>query len=216
MLTIDYYSDVLCIWAWIAQVRNEELNKQLGSNIEWRHHYIDVFGDTEKKIQKQWHDRGHYDGFAEHVMSSAKDFEDITVTNNIWTKVRPTTSANAHLVLKAIELTHNAKRSANFALTLREAFFINAKDISNLDILLVLAAENDFDIGLIKKVIHNGAAIAELMSDYQAAKKLGIKGSPSYVLDGGRQTLYGNVGYRVLHANVEELLKHPGDEASWC
>jgi hypothetical protein len=35
-------------------------------------------------------------------------------------------------------------------------------------------------------------------------------------MDGGRQILYGNVGYRVLHSNIEQLLKHPQDEASWC
>jgi predicted DsbA family dithiol-disulfide isomerase len=54
------------------------------------------------------------------------------------------------------------------------------------------------------------------MSDYQQAKQNAIKGSPSYVIDGGRQTLYGNVGYRVLSANIEELLKNPANEASWC
>jgi hypothetical protein len=35
-------------------------------------------------------------------------------------------------------------------------------------------------------------------------------------MNGGRQILYGNVGYRILNANVEELLKHPEQEASWC
>ena len=28
--------------------------------------------------------------------------------------------------------------------------------------------------------------------------------------------LYGNVGYRILDANIEELARHPGLEASWC
>jgi protein-disulfide isomerase len=54
------------------------------------------------------------------------------------------------------------------------------------------------------------------MLDYQEAKKLSLKGSPSYIIDNGRQTLYGNVGYRVLLANVEELLNNPQEEASWC
>ncbi len=58
--------------------------------------------------------------------------------------------------------------------------------------------------------------MAALMQDYQTSKLQSIKGSPSYVIDGGRQTLYGNVGYRVLLANVEELLKNPIGEASWC
>ncbi len=54
------------------------------------------------------------------------------------------------------------------------------------------------------------------MTDYQVARDQGIRGSPSWVLDGGRQILYGNVGYRVIRANAVELLRHPKEEASWC
>ncbi len=54
------------------------------------------------------------------------------------------------------------------------------------------------------------------MRDYQQAKVLSLKGSPSYVLDNGRQTLYGNVGYRVLLANIEALINKPEHDASWC
>ena len=34
--------------------------------------------------------------------------------------------------------------------------------------------------------------------------------------NGSDGVLFGNVGYRILSANIEELLKHPGAEASWC
>ena len=44
-----------------------------------------------------------------------------------------------------------------------------------------------------------------------------IEGSPSFVLNGGRQKLYGDVGFRIIEANIEELLQVPGgDQASWC
>ena len=29
-LSIDYYTDILCVWAWIAQRRIDQLNAQLG------------------------------------------------------------------------------------------------------------------------------------------------------------------------------------------
>jgi hypothetical protein len=33
----------------------------------------------------------------------------------------------------------------------------------------------------------------------------------------GRQVLTGNVGYRVIEANVRELLRQPSDDqSSWC
>jgi hypothetical protein len=35
-------------------------------------------------------------------------------------------------------------------------------------------------------------------------------------MNDGRQKLFGNVGYRLLEANVQELLRTPAGEASWC
>ena len=58
--------------------------------------------------------------------------------------------------------------------------------------------------------------MAALSGDLRSAAQLGLKGSPTWVLNEGRQVLFGNVGYRILSANIEELLKHPGAEASWC
>jgi predicted DsbA family dithiol-disulfide isomerase len=213
---IDYYSDVLCIWAWIAERRIEELRRQLGEQINLRYHYVDIFGDSHGKMAKQWQDRGGFSGFAEHVQHSASQFEDAPVHPELWESVRPTTSANAHLFLKAIEIAHNQETSIAMALNLRKAFFIEAKDISQLSLLNDIAKQQQLDSDAINTALNNGTAMALLMSDYQQAKQQGIKGSPSYVMDNGRQTLYGNVGYRVLHANIEELLKKPADEASWC
>jgi protein-disulfide isomerase len=67
------------------------------------------------------------------------------------------------------------------------------------------------------KKIHKGAAFASLAADYQHADKIHIEGSPSFVLNEGRQKLYENVGFRVMEANIQELLRAlRSDEASWC
>ena len=68
----------------------------------------------------------------------------------------------------------------------------------------------------VNKALNDGSAMALLMADYQQAKALSLKGSPSYIIDNGRQVLYGNVGYRVLLTNIEEHLKQPAAEANWC
>ncbi len=49
-------------------------------------------------------------------------------------------------------------------------------------------------------------------------KAHGVQGSPTYVFNEGRQMLYGNVGYRIIEANVRELLSAPAaaGEPSWC
>lgn len=216
-LTIDYYSDILCVWGWVAQRRLDELNQYLGNKIEIKHHYIDVFGDAVNKIPTQWHDRGGYEGFSAHVVESAAPYTQ--VNTDIWSKIRPMSSANPHLVLKAIALSYSSKHSVEHELKFRQAFFVEAQDISNIDVLFRLIEQAGLDSKKVNKAIVDGSAMAALMRDYQQAKALGLKGSPSYIFDNGRQTLYGNVGYRVLLANIEALLYKPNkpkNEASWC
>lgn len=215
-LVVDYYSDVLCVWAWIAQRRIDELNDTLGKQILFKHHYMDIFGDVATKMSTQWQERGGFSGFAEHVQHSASAFEDIPIHPDLWKTLKPTTSANAHMVIKAVELHYGAEKAIEMALSVRKAFFMDARDISHLDLLCELVTELGLERERISRSIQDGSGLAALMGDYQQAKQQGIKGSPSYVLDGGRQTLYGNVGYRVLLANIEELLKKPKQEASWC
>ncbi len=215
-LIIDYYTDILCIWAWIAQKRIDELEKSLGDKIIIHHRYIDIFGNTQEKMQKQWQEKGGYQGFAQHVVNSVKAYEHASINQKIWTEVRPTTSANAHLVIKAIEHCYNKETAANLACTIRQAFFIDAKDISKLSTLYDIVQQNSLDENLIRHAVNTGEAMAMLMSDYQSAKQQLLRGSPSYIINEGRQTLYGNVGYRVLQANIEEVLNKPQNTASWC
>ena len=215
-LVVDYYNDILCVWAWIAQCRIDELNKTLGNKIELRYHYMDVFGDAVNKIPTQWSERGGYDGFSAHVIESASTYDDAHVNKAIWTKIRPTSSANPHLVLKAIESTYSCKQSIELALKFREAFFIEALDISHLSVLFSLVEQAGLDSKRVNKALVDGSAMAGLMRNYQQAKALALKGSPSFIIDNGRQILYGNVGYRVLLANIEAQLNVPENDVSWC
>ena len=215
-LVIDYYSDVLCVWAWIAQRRLEELHQQWGDSVAVHHHYLNLFGDTSKRIGQQWADRGGFDGFGQHVRDAAAPYENAPVSKTIWQQVRPQTSANAHLLLKATELAYSREISSQLATALREAFFVSCSDIGQMPVLLTLAKTADLDPDQLQALIANGAAMSALMADYKAAQDLALQGSPTWIMNNGRQILYGNVGYRVLHANIEEILKRPEQEASWC
>jgi predicted DsbA family dithiol-disulfide isomerase len=213
---IDYYTDILCVWAWIAQPRLEELQKQWGEQIKVRHRYVDVFGDAHTKIEQRW---GKDDGFSKfnaHVAHSAAPFPDTPINPAIWTEARPRSSMPAHLLLQAVGIVGGDDAVKMMALQIRHAFFAQALDVGNLNFLLELANKHKLNCELLEAAIMDGSAMAKLSADLQSARDLGIKGSPTWVLNEGRQTLYGNVGYRILNANIEELLKRPQSEASWC
>ncbi len=215
-LSIDYYTDILCVWAWVAQRRNEELEAQYGDKIHLNFHYINLFGDVAHRMEGQWLGRGGFDGFAKHVKEVVKPYDNAPVNNDIWKTVRPKTSGNAHLIFKAVKLIHGVDVSGAFARKVRSLFFEDCVDIGRQDVLLDIAKQESLLSTDLEESLADGRAMAALMQDYRKAQQNNIKGSPSWVLDGGRQVLYGNVGYRVLSANVEELIRQPVSEASWC
>jgi len=215
-VTIEYYSDVLCIWAWIAQRRQDKFREHFGARIEIKNHYVNIFGNTQSQIGEKWASRGGFDAFGQHVVAAAEPYPDAPVADDIWQNVRPYSSTPAHTMLKAVQISHSAIEAERFAYVLREKFFTVSVDIGRLETLLEVAEDSALDTRLIKKELDSGMAIAAVMKDYQAAQTQGIKGSPSWVLDGGRQILYGNVGYGILKANTAELIKRPRGEASWC
>ncbi|MGE0621702.1 MAG: DsbA family protein [Pseudomonadales bacterium] len=215
-LVIDYYTDVLCVWAWIAQRRIEALAADWRQQIHIRHHCVNVFGDTRGKMASQWAERGGFDGYADHVHSVVANYETAPVHRDAWRTVRPTTSANAHLVLKAAAIVHSEAAMVDLAGRIRHAFFVEAEDVSDLPRLFAIASDAGLPQAAMEQALNSGEAAAALLADYDATEQQGVKGSPSWVMNGGRQILYGNVGYRILNANVEELLRHPEQEASWC
>jgi predicted DsbA family dithiol-disulfide isomerase len=213
---IDYYTDILCVWAWIAQPRLEELQKQWGQQIQVRHRYVDIFGDAHTKIQQRWGQDIGFSKFHAHVVDSAEPFADTPVNAAVWSESRPRSSMPAHLILKAASIVSGNDAVKALALHIRRAFFVEARDISNLVYLYELAQQQELDTAALESLILDGSAMASLSADLQNARELGIRGSPTWVLNEGRQILYGNVGYRILNANIEEMLKRPRSEASWC
>jgi predicted DsbA family dithiol-disulfide isomerase len=221
-LPIIHFSDVLCVWALIADLRLKAVRQTFGDQVEFQYRFCPVFGDVPGKIATSWQNRDGYDGFADHVQHSAMAFPEITLHPDLWRKVRPVSSLSPHLFLKAVECAekdgHCAPRTFERAIRLiREAFFVHGLDIARHDIHREIARELGLDAAVAQLYLDDGGAHAALSSDYKEAERLGVSGSPTMILNDGRQKLFGNVGYRIIEANIQELLREPNaDQASWC
>ena len=229
-LQISYVSDVLCIWAYVAEVRLDEVRKEFGSSVELEYRFIPIFGATRHRIAEGRKDRGGYAGFGEHVRNVAEDFPHVSVHDGVWSDVTPTTSSAAHEMLCATRLLVNegivdaTRRDDLDGRTLfeeatwqiRSAFFEHARDISDRDVLLDVLGRTGVPTDAIEAKLKSGEAMAEVCRDIELRDENKIEGSPTYYLNQGRQKLYGNVGYRVVSANLRELLEQPGHQASWC
>lgn len=218
---LTYYSDVLCVWAYVAQIRVDELRRHFPEQIEVVARFVPVFGDTPTKIGEAWKTRGGYEAYAAHVASVVKRFEHVELNAEAWNRIRPQSSLVPHLVSRAaglLELPPIDGRSAVEALSwrLRTAFFREGRDIGRTPVALEIASEMGLPIDDLRARLDDGSALAALHRDHESVKEEGIRGSPTFVLNERRQILYGNVGYRILEANVHELLRDSSDQASWC
>jgi len=228
---ISYFSDVLCVWAYAARRRVEELADNFSEKISIETYYCSVFPDAHTKISKNWEDRDGFIGFNRHINDVAERFPHIEVREDLWLETRPRTSMTAHMFLKAISLieteTHalTGQSEAQFFERLssradwavRQAFFAEGKDISNWQVLNDIATSLGVNGGLLIEKLQTSQAIAAFATDLNLATLSAVTVSPTYLMNDGRQKLTGNVGYRVLEANVDELLRAPtAAEASWC
>ena len=222
-IRIIYFSDALCIWAYIAQVRLDELKTTFQEKIEIEHHFVPVFGSAREKLESRWKDRGGLQGYSQHVRDIANKFDHINVNPDIWTEGAPASSTSCHLFLHAIKLIETKGFIDPLDLVFekaiwafREAFFIQLANISDRTVQFEIAEELRLPIAAIQAQIDSGEAYAQLSKDFDLVKEHTVTVSPTLIFNEGRQRLNGNVGYRVMEANIRELLHNPPEEQSWC
>jgi predicted DsbA family dithiol-disulfide isomerase len=221
---IQHFSDVLCVWAYVSQVRIDELKRNFGAQIEMDYHFVHVFGHAHQKLEAQWGRRGGTTAYSKHVLEVAGKFEHVPVHPEIWQRETPRSSMPAHLFLCALKLLDPEQPGADgpstferAAWAVREAFFRDLVDISQQRELLAIAEKLELPAAKIQANLDSGAAHALLSEDITTAREQSIRASPTLSFNEGRQVLTGNVGYRVIEANMRELLRGPSDhQSSWC
>ena len=227
---LSHFSDLLCVWAYVSQVRVDELKKRFGDQIRLSYHFIPVFGSTPHRIGEGWKGRGEFAGYSEHVRQVCRDFPHVEISDRVWIDHPPHSSGASHHFLKAVQVLESegiisADPQPNLddktflealAWRARLAFFRDNRDISRIDTLLELARDLNLPVDRIEERLNSGEAMAALWHDVEIKDRFRVEGSPTYVLNEGRQKLYGNLGYRILEANVQEILQRPEGQASWC
>jgi predicted DsbA family dithiol-disulfide isomerase len=215
-LALTYYSDVLCVWAYIAQARVNEVAERFPEEVSIDYRFCSVFGDTAHKIGIGWADRGGYAGFGDHLREAVSEFGHIKLHPEIWQRNRPTSSTPAHILLKAVQRVDRNQCKAVMK-ELRLAFFERCLDISSRSVLEDVLEVAGVPVNEVQEVIDSGVAHADLEADFRDQQILMVQGSPTFVLNEGRQKLFGNVGYGVIEANINELLRSQvAGAASWC
>ena len=224
-LTIDYYSDTLCIWAYTAKIKIDEMKKQFAGQISINYRYTPLFVDMHAMLEENWADKGGLQGYNTIMHKLNGMFPYVEVHPDIGLKNLPRSSASCHMFLKAIDLLEQRDeiKSDDEQNTLQEqadwlirlGYFRDARDVSQQTVLMSFAEQLKIPVKPLETLLTNGEAMAALASCTTDDKQKLIEGSPTFVLNEGRQKLYGNIGYHVLDANIRALLEKPDDKPGW-
>jgi len=230
-INVEIFSDALCAWAYNAQIRFDQLKRDFGEQLRLQYRFIPIFAATEKRIGQGWKDKGGFSGFNANLCKIAAAWEHVEVHPRIWLQNVPRSSSVPHLYLKAIQLLqergivadeplaehHDRTLFEAYFWRIRRAFFAETKNIGEIGVLDAFAEEMGIPVVPVHELLDNGEAHAALHLDLEARDQYLIPGSPTLVFNEGRQRLYGNVGYRIIEANIRELLNNSSSGgASWC
>jgi predicted DsbA family dithiol-disulfide isomerase len=220
-VNVNHFSDILCIWAYISQIRMDELEVEFANKVEINYHLFPVFGDVPGKMASNWGHRGGIQAYNRHVLEVAEKFEHLPLNKEAWLKNTPQSCLPAHLHLCATRQAeqHELVASGSFTLlkkAIRKAFFCDLMNIGDRAVLTSIIETTGLPSKMIGDIIDGGEAYAALAADMQKAKELDIRSSPTLIFNEDRQRLAGNVGYKIIKANISELLEHPTTDQSWC
>ena len=170
MITIDYFSDVLCVWAYGGQIRLDELQQEFAGELLVRQRFLPLFADTRTRIGEGWKDKGGFDAFGRQMQEVCSQWEHTRLHSGAWNDCRPTSSTTSHVFLKAVSLCLGLEQAEDdpnpevrtvfdrLVVQTRTDFFEQAKDISSLSVLLELLGPTGIPTDSVMEVIEIGRA----------------------------------------------------------
>ncbi len=220
-LSFTYWSDPLCIWAFVAEQKLERVVAEWGPWLDIRHRVVPVFGSVPWRFSKgPWASAGPQ-GRCEATARIAREHGIETVDGRVWVDDPPASSWSPGAAIKAAFMAEQAGEVAPGAAAalqwaFREAFFLRNLNIARRTVQLEVAEARGFDRGSLERRLDDGTALAALWVDDHDRVEGRVQGSPTYVFDDGRAMLYGNFPFGVLQATVQELAHGIGVGGSAC
>lgn len=205
----------------MSQPKLDRIVEEFGDRIEVVHHIVPVFGSVPWRLREGAWAKGGVEGRVEVTRRIAVEHQREDIRGTCWHQDCPASSWSPGVAVKAVsalEAKELAPRgsAAEYLRRLRERFFVDEQNVARRAVQLHLAEEQRLDRAALERELDDGSALAALWEDYQRKEELRIKGSPTYVFDGGRAMLYGSFPFGILRATVEELVRGATTGGSHC
>ena len=182
-IRVDVWSDVQCVWCYIAAPRIEKAVARHPGPIEVVHHSFLLTPDAPLEVDRDAAMRRHA-ADPERMRRIMAQLRDLAAAEGIAYEPDLTRPTNSH---RALELLHEADavgRRPELARRLSHAYFGEGRHIGLVSELVELAADVGLDPAVAAAALADGRHAAAVDADDARARRLGARGVPFVVVSG--------------------------------
>lgn len=187
-INIDVYSDVVCPWCFIGQTRLDKVldELKLTDKVIVHHKPYALMPDAPPggtnihELLKQRYGREPKQIFAPAEAAAKESGLALDLSKQQFSY--PTIAA--HTLLRHAE-AKGTQHALNLALF--NANFTDARNISDEEVLVAIAAKHGFTEEEARRLLHDEKELAETRRQTEGARRLGIRGVPHFVFDSANQ-----------------------------
>ena len=196
-----YVMDPMCSWCWAFQPTVAQLKDRL-PQIDWRYIMGGLAPDSDQpmaaamqqKIQSIW----------QHIEAKT----DVAFNYDFWHKNTPRRST--YPACRAVISSEILKpgSSADMILAIQQAYYQQALNPSDDEILIMLAGQVGFDKAAFAKQLNSSDSQLQLEQHLQQSMALGAQGFPSLFIQTGEDILplsYGYTSYEAVASRLASL-----------
>ncbi len=209
-LPCTYWSDPLCIWAFVGQRHLDTICTELQGALVVQQRIVPVFGSIAWRFSDGPWAQGGVHARVQATAEIAARFGCSNVDGRGWVLDCPASSWPAAAAVKAAyALVHGehvtTAQADAFSWALRCAFFEDNLNIARREVQLHVAEHVGLPRAPLQNMLDSGQAMSLLWEDWNEKERLRVRGSPTWSFEDGREMLYGNVSLDVVRALIAQL-----------
>lgn len=183
-LEVEIWSDVQCIWCYIASARFDTAVTQFDGDVNVIHRSFQLQPDAPIEMNEQMINERRNRFPSAQRERVFRQLRGLTAAENLPYDPDRTQPTNSRL---ALELLHHAETTGHRHVLndhLFRAYFAEGRHIGSLDELISLANEVGIDPKAARIALADHRYTAAINRDIQRAHEMGVQGVPFYVING--------------------------------
>ncbi|NKI27554.1 DsbA family protein [Arenibacter sp. 6A1] len=200
-IKILYYTDPICSSCWGVEPQLHKLKLEYGHLLTIDYRMGGLLPDWSYNsggISSPKDVAGHWDEVSLHY--------DMPIDGDLWLEDPMSSSYPPSIAFKAAQL-QDPKKAVLFLRQMRELMFLSKKNMTKWENILLATKDTGLDNERLLSD-YNGKAVSLFNEDLQLAKKIGVRGFPSFIFsnkEGASEFIYGTRPYDVFESKVLEL-----------